>query len=470
MRSSRLWFGVIALGSLAAILVTRLAPFDFVWAGRVPWERVMLAPLTMRDVPLNVLLFVPLGLGLAGLLATADRRLPTAEEGARGQGPGGGGARSSPGTSPLEPGTLSGGGRRSAVGGRVLVAALLLSAALEAIQMFMPERAPSVADVIANGLGALAGVGLYRAWAMGFGRALDRYATRRNLLIGLSVYALGAALLTAYLYRSAGLDNWDTSFPLVVGNEAVGKRQWSGRVESVELAAGLPDSPDFAARYDFRGAAPYTNGSDPAGPSLAWQEGPATAQVGAGVNVGPGEWLATNEPFGNFATAARRFDAFVIRATVATADPAQRGPARIVSISADANRRNVTLGQEKDALIIRLRTPAGGENGQKPEVLVPGVFSDGRQREIRVDYEAPLLKVKVDGEERSLSLAPGLAFFPGFATENRYPVVMTGDPHRYDYAYWGLVVGLGVLVFGGLGVGKRMNRTRITRMDTDKRH
>ena len=439
MRRHRLWFTIIALLSLGAILYTRLMPFDFLWAGRIPWERVTLAPLTMRDVPLNVLLFMPLGFGLAALdgrRTTDDRPQPA-------------------------------GSRRlwSVVRGPV-AAAILLSAALEAIQMFIPERAPSAADVIANGLGALAGVGLYRAWAMGFGRALDRYATRRNLLIGLGVYALGASLLTVFLYRSVRLDNWDASFPLVLGNEAVGKRQWSGRVERVELAAGLSDSPDFAALYDFRGSAPYADASDPAGPPLVWQEGPATTQQGAGVNVGPGEWLATNEPFGDFTTAARRFDAFAIQARVATADTAQRGPARIVSISADAERRNVTLGQERDALIIRLRTPAGGENGQKPEVLVPGVFADERQRVITVSYDAPMLRVHeaTDNQVYTLSLAPGLAFFLGFATENRYPVPMTGNPHRYDYAYWALVVGLGVLVFGGLVVGKRLNRTR---MNTD---
>jgi hypothetical protein len=285
---------------------------------------------------------------------------------------------------------------------------------------------------------------------MGFGRALSRHATGRNLLLGLGLYILGAALLTVTLNRSVRLDNWDTSFPLVVGNEAVGKRQWSGRVESLELAAGLRDSPDFVARYDFGGEWPFSNAYGQLVPSLAWQEGPATPQDGAGVSVGPGEWLVSAAAFSEFAETARRFDAFTIRATVATTDPAQRGPARIVSVSADAERRNVTLGQERDALIIRLRTPAGGANGQKPEALVPSVFADGRPRHITVQYDAPLLSTWIDGEAYALSFAPGLAFFPGLATENRWAVEMTGNPYRYDWAYWGVVVGLGILVFGGL--------------------
>ena len=413
------WVVLVGLLALAGIILSRLAWFDFTWEGRIPLERVTWQPLTIRDVPINVLLFVPLGFGLAGWRARRAN------------------------------------GRQARSAGPVLLISLALSVALEAAQLWLPERVPSAADVIANGLGALAGYGLFRAWEMGFGNALGRYATRRNLLIGLGLYVLGAALLTAYLNHSARLDNWDMTFPLVVGNEAVGKRQWSGRVEVLQLAAGLRDTPDFTARYDFTGEAPFANTSATAAPALRWREGPATAQAGPGVKIGQGEWLATEESYSGFSDVTRRFNAFAIQAVVSSADPAQRGPARIVSVSADAEQRNITLGQERDALIIRLRTPAGGENGQKPEVLVPGVFVDGRPRDITVQYDAPMLRVRVDGKSYALSYAPGLAFFPGFATENRWAVTMAGNAHRYDYAYWGVVIGLAVAVFGGLQLGRR---------------
>lgn len=416
------WVVAVCLLGLAAIFTLRLIPFNFIRVDHIPFERVTWRPLTLRDVPLNILLFIPLGFGLTGLLA---RR-----------------------------------GRGAGVASRVVLASALLSGALETVQLFMPDRVPSLADVAANALGALLGYALYRAWEMGIGRALDRYATRRNLLAGLALYIIGVGLLTAFLYRSVRLSNWDPSFPLVVGNEAVGKRQWSGRIESLELAAGLRDSPDFVARYDFSGEAPFSNADGRLVPSLAWREGPATPRNGAGVSVGPGEWLVSATAFSEFAETARRFDAFTIRATVATSDPKQRGPARIVSVSADAERRNITIGQERDALIIRLRTPAGGANGQKPETLIPGVFVDGRPRHISVQYDAPLLRVWIDGEAHALSLAPGLAFFPGLATENRWAVEMTGNPYRYDWAYWGIVFGGALLLFGGLPVTRRMRRDR----------
>jgi hypothetical protein len=69
--------------------------------------------------------------------------------------------------------------------------------------------------------------------------------------------------------------------------------------------------------------------------------------------------------------------------------------------------------------------------------------------------------VTVDGPESAgLSLAPGAAFFAGFVRENRWPVVLGGDPHRYDYAYAAIVVGLAVLLFG-VPAGLRWGQKRM---------
>jgi glycopeptide antibiotics resistance protein len=433
-------FTLITLAGLALILYLRLIPFDLVWGGHIPWERITLAPLNLRDAPLNVLLFVPFGFGLAGLLAGrfVVRRFSAVPESAAGE------DRAE--ASNYQP--------RPAVGGQVLLISLLLSAVLEAIQLFMPSRAPSLADVAANGLGALLGYWLFRAWEMGFGHALRRTVTWRNLLLGLGLYVLSAALLTGYLWRSVRLDNWDTSFPLVVGNEAVGRRQWSGNVGYLTFTAYDDSGPLFSAAYAFGGVAPFEDATGSGAPSLDWVEGSTTALPVDAVTLGPGEWLATSDPLSGFSEAASATNAFSIETTVSSADPAQRGPARIVSISANAERRNVTIGQERDALIIRLRTPAGGENGQKPELLVPGVFADRQRRHTIVSYDAPMMRVLVDNEDYTLSLAPGAAFFAGFVRENRWPIVMTGDAHRYDWAYGVIVIGLAVLLFGGLAVAR----------------
>jgi len=302
----------------------------------------------------------------------------------------------------------------------------------------------------------LLGAALFNGWAMGVGRALRQYVTLRNWLIGLNIYMLAVFFFTVHLYRSVHLSNWDTSYPLVIGNEAVGRRQWSGRLEWLELQGHDDSSLIIFAIYDFAGESPFEDISPLAivpAPALVWSEGPVTPQDGEGVTVGPGEWLTTGSAFFDFSDYAREANYFYIDTRVATAARDQRGPARILSISADAEHRNLTLGQVGDDLIIRLRTPAAGENGQKPELLVPGVFADTQLRHITVNYDAPILRVTVDEtEEFVISLAPGAAFFPDFTTENRYQIVMGGDPHRYDWPYVGIVVGLAVVVFGSLGL------------------
>ncbi len=68
--------------------------------------------------------------------------------------------------------------------------------------------------------------------------------------------------------------------------------------------------------------------------------------------------------------------------------------------------------------------------------------------DVHVRYIAPLLYVWVDGKEYGLSLAPGAAFFPGFVTDNRWPVVMSDDAQYYNRRYWALVLGVAVLLFG----------------------
>lgn len=287
---------------------------------------------------------------------------------------------------------------------------------------------------------------------------LHRAITRRNLLLGLGLYALGVALLTDYLNDSVRLSNWDSSFPLVVGNEAVGKWEWRGSVRYLNFDAAYDDSNVlFSAGYTFEGGAPFADPTGDGVPPLDWVAGPIDVQRDDLVILGPGEWLATDGPFVEFNESAQRDDFFFISMLVASADQTQHGPARIFSIAADDNRRNFTIGQERDALIIRLRTPASGENGQKPEMLVPGVFvsSDWRSQHITIHYNAPLMTVSVDGHEYALSLAPGAAFFSGFIMDDRWQISMTGDAHRYDWAYWGIVAGLGVLVFGGLAVARR---------------
>lgn len=415
------WVVVVCPAMLALIIYTRLARFDFIWGGHIPFERITWQPLNPRDVPINVLFFIPFGLSLAGVLAR--------------------------------------GNRHSRLGLRVLGIGLAFSVILETTQMFLPDRVPSAADVVANGVGLLIGYGLFRAWEEGFGRVLHRYVTPVNLLLGLLLYALTAALLTGYLYHRVSLTNWDTSFPLVVGNEATGDRPWEGTISQLhmDVRCDTPLPPAISIDYDFSGEPPYEDSSrGEESPPLVPGEGPVTSQEDGGIMLGPGKWLITTDPISDFSNYARHCDHIFIDTTVATANPKQRGPARIISISADTGLRNITISQDGDNLSLRLRTLSGGTNGTKPTLAVPNIFATNQPQEISIVYSGSYMRVEVDRQRYGLSFAPGMVMFAGFVPGQHWLIDITGDPYRYDKAYWGIVLGLAALLFGGPVLAKRL--------------
>ncbi len=75
----------------------------------------------------------------------------------------------------------------------------------------------------------------------------------------------------------------------------------------------------------------------------------------------------------------------------------QEGPARIFTVSYDADYRNVSVDQQGDGLIIRLRTEGRDHNGQ-PAFEVPGVFDSDDWIDIRLWIRNAKLHVDVDDE------------------------------------------------------------------------
>ncbi len=84
----------------------------------------------------------------------------------------------------------------------------------------------------------------------------------------------------------------------------------------------------------------------------------------------------------------------------------QQGPARILSFSRDVQQRNVTLGQERDTLVLRLRTTQTGPNGSSPEVVL-GRLPGGRRTGVVITYRPGALRVFMNGEEVAVTALRG---------------------------------------------------------------
>jgi hypothetical protein len=88
---------------------------------------------------------------------------------------------------------------------------------------------------------------------------------------------------------------------------------------------------------------------------------------------------------------------FCLEVELTAAKAEQDGPARIISFSTDAYSRNFTLGQERDWLVLRLRTTSTGLNGQKPEVRLCPV-TPGKRQHVLVSYRDGQLACYLDGK------------------------------------------------------------------------
>lgn len=95
--------------------------------------------------------------------------------------------------------------------------------------------------------------------------------------------------------------------------------------------------------------------------------------------------------------AAKSSGQLTIEAILTTHDPAQTGPARIITFSTDGYHRNFSLLQERDELRLRLRTPQTGPNGLKPESIL-GRLQAGERTHVLVSYRDGELTAYINGK------------------------------------------------------------------------
>lgn len=107
---------------------------------------------------------------------------------------------------------------------------------------------------------------------------------------------------------------------------------------------------------------------------------------------------------------ARRAETLDVTLEVRPASIDQTGPARILSLSPDAYRRNLTLAQERRDLVVRLRSQDTDTNGLrdgKPMARLADVFEAGRWVTIELQLRPGRLTIAIDGvQELAAALPP----------------------------------------------------------------
>jgi O-antigen ligase len=153
----------------------------------------------------------------------------------------------------------------------------------------------------------------------------------------------------------------------------------------------------------------------------------------------PGEVRSTVAPLELYEVLGAS-EAFSIELWAATGDADQDGPARLVTSSRGTVHRNVTLGQEGDALIVRIRTSDTDWNAIDDELTVPEVFTDDALQHLVVATDLGSTAVWVDGELRWRGDGPGGSLA---SWNHTYPLLL-GNEATGDRPWLGTLAGVTV--------------------------
>ena len=422
-------------GALLFILALTLFPFQcFVAETASRFERPFLLLLPprippLRDIVLNILLFVPFGFSLACLGEKKKwprRLLPTL----------------------------------------TLIVSLAFSFAIELLQMFMPTREGSWPDVLTNAIGGVMGLWLFRRQGPRILRSGSIVVNRvRNMLpprVLALCYAgyLAFVLITATPLQSLShLSNWNPSYPLILGNDATGNRPWRGHILRVEIANRALNNKQamlahtqglravagtsLIASYQLQAGGNYPDFSGHL-PEVTWRPGmPAGNQSVEGVFLPGRSWLETAGPATSLVRGLQQTNQFAWEVQCSSASATQTDPAPIVLLARTLYQNNMTLTQEEDGLVFRLRTPLTWAADEQPSLSVPGVFAANKPVDLLITYDGANIKIFMDGRRLpySVELGPGAAIFRLFTQLSMY------DARGYKVVYYGIVfVPLGCLL------------------------
>jgi VanZ family protein len=435
------WSNRILILSLLGIAYFTLFPFQFSF---VPTFDLHRSPFLLgvstklpqySDFFLNVLLFVPFGIGLC---AKVRKR---------------GGSQW---TSLL----LS------------LILGATVSYVVELMQFYIPSRDSGWEDVISNTTGSVAGFFLFElcggAVLEGMSKIEDIFGdwlSPRRVALLLAAYFSVSFGISAILQKETRLRDWDPQCLLFVGNDASGVHPWMGQVfllqiwnralpeETIHRMTGRKSGEDagtgLLGSYDFASSPPYQDKRNFL-PALVWTPEQPRFTNARVSELNARSWLGTRVPVENLTKEIEKSGQFTVHIVCAPA-ASEDVKGRIVSLSRSDDDVNFHLREEGDNLVFWFRNPLS----KTRSVLawtVPNAFEPGKVRDIFASYDGSDAFIYLDGNPvpETYHLGPGASF------EHSFSFIQTGNLEGYVIVYEtliflpaGLLIGLATeLSFG----------------------
>ncbi|OQX88811.1 hypothetical protein B6D60_01085 [candidate division KSB1 bacterium 4484_87] len=282
---------------------------------------------------------------------------------------------------------------------------LLVSLSIETLQIFLP-RMTSTIDLINNSVGSCMGAIL--ATRLPIDRTsefVSKFRLQAQKFLQMWVTLYGLILVAIFLLPSLlnTFRNWDDNFHLLIGNEATRDRPWQGAIYDATIfnrslnrdeinrvvnqkATKLSMHP--LCSFDFS-KIPVQNRADSTGASDLHISPPSIVRLNSQkkfISISKNSLLKSRAPLKKQIEQFRRSGEITVIATIAPANLNQAGPARIISLSGDPISRNFTLGQVKNRLNFRVRTPLTGENGSAVSLFSSPVLSANHPQTFAVTF------------------------------------------------------------------------------------
>jgi len=275
------------------------------------------------------------------------------------------------------------------LGGTSLIRAFLfglcLSTCAEVLQLGYVDRIPSFLDIFSNTCGAVIGYLIARLLVLAGHdpRSVRLYRPLGVMAIPLAILGTLALL---HNYPPTDFSNWSPAFHLAVENELTGDRPWSGTISELAIypfAMSPAQISDLADKTSMKGVT---------GAAIVGPMQPTVLATGRGRPV-----LSQQDELRLY-HALVSSNQLTLLVRMQTNNLEQTGPARIVTYSLDPVNRNFTLGQTRNTLTFRLRTPSSGLNGANPALYTGPVLSLHHSSLVAAVYDGRISRLYVDGK------------------------------------------------------------------------
>ncbi|KAI9131652.1 VanZ family protein [Acaryochloris sp. CCMEE 5410] len=383
------------LGALTLITISTLSPFTFNLQDLNLKDAISLGIQNATnpiDIVANIILFLPLGFSSYALTL----RLP----------------------------------RRKTVLCLVSIGVLSTSISLlvETAQLFLPGRFPTLSDIVFNGLGGFLGGFFARQLSMPKDQRFPTKLNKTVFLIAFLGYFLSIYVGLSLFTRQIQLSNWQTSYPLTIGNTATGKHPWLGKAsnllffdsaltaDSIEpllnskLDANSYESLAFSCLLE-----PDIIESTHLPSDLNLCENPSP-QKKLHPQADNDVWYLVESSNLDFINRIKSNKAFTI--TLKIKSKFNRGFGVVLALGEDIDHANFIFGIQAKRLTIRIRFPLSGLAGMAPEIVIHDDNLNFIDQTIVMVYDGISFHIYQNEitQTRQVSLLSGLYFMQPLST------------------------------------------------------